>query len=145
MAFFKFIGDPRDGSGPHTIDFYGRTFHRDRGTEVTDAAQIKKLQGNRHFQEVGSGEDVGGLASADSAPIGDDERARMEAAFDRLEAALRGANDRIAEVEAACAAAEQRANAAEARASKAEADLLEALTAPPKGEGEGETSGNGSA
>jgi hypothetical protein len=53
MAFFKFIGDPRnEGEGPKTISLFGHDFDRDHAVEVKDAAAIRKLEGNSHFEKA---------------------------------------------------------------------------------------------
>jgi hypothetical protein len=148
MPFFVFVGDPkRDGHGPRRIELFGKTFNRLTGTEVTDDAQVKKLRGNPHYKEVASGESfviehdgTEAPAAPVSAPIGDDERARMNAAFDALaqerDAARQlaaEAEGRIAELARQLSDTLARAEAAEVRAKTAE-DMLEALTGPNGGE-----------
>jgi hypothetical protein len=152
MSFFVFVGDPKhDGHGARRIEMFGKTFNRLTGTEVTDAAQVTKLRGNPHFKEVGSGESfvvehdgTQALPTPASAPIGDDERARMNAAFDVLAQERDAARQLAAEAEGRIAALSEhltaalaRAEAAEARAKQAE-DMLEALTGPNGGDQSGD-------
>ena len=67
----RFKGDPnRNGEGPEVLEAFGLTFLKGAwvGVDDLDPAQLRKLQGNSHF-EVGEGKAGKGQPVAAAEPV----------------------------------------------------------------------------